>query len=338
MDLRHARTFVTVAELGTVSKAALRLRIAQPALSRQISALEQELGFKLFDRAGRGLVLTGEGEQLLSDCRGLLNYAAALGERAQLLRRGDTGVLKVAAGPQFIDGVMSNFLHHYKERFPNVQVKLIEAIGWSDIRGLLERGEIHLGQNLAHAVPAGDRRFASQLLEPVDQLAACHPKLTLGKRLAIEIERLAPHPLLMLDTSYIFRKTFDAACQPRGASAQYCIRKPDATHTAGDGRRRARRGNHPVDLAGASLCVADRQRDLPGKTAARAIGGVLGQAAAVAGLRDGVLPDAGDTCPRDISDHAPVCTQGWCGGEADHDAPVAPAPCAVIPIGHSKFR
>jgi DNA-binding transcriptional LysR family regulator len=216
MDLRHARTFVTVAELGTVSKAALRLRIAQPALSRQISALEQELGFKLFDRAGRGLVLTGEGEQLLGDCRGLLNYAAALGERAQLLRRGDTGVLKVAAGPQFIDGVMSNFLHHYKERFPNVQVKLIEAIGWSDIRGLLERGEIHLGQNLAHAVPAGDRRFASQVLEPVDQLAACHPKFTLGKRLAIEIERLAPHPLLMLDTSYIFRKTFDAACSLAG--------------------------------------------------------------------------------------------------------------------------
>ncbi len=216
MDLRHARTFVTVAELGTVSKAALRLRIAQPALSRQISALEQELGLKLFDRSGRGLVLTGEGEQMLSDCRSLLNYAVALGERAELLRRGDTGVLKVAAGPQFIDGVMSNFLHQYKERFPNVQVKLVEAIGWSDIRGLLERGEIHLGQNLANAVQVGDRRFENQLLEPVDQLAACHPEINLGKRLTIEIERLAPHPLLMLDTSYIFRRTFDAACRLAG--------------------------------------------------------------------------------------------------------------------------
>ena len=46
MDLRHVRTFVTVAELGTVSKAALRLRIAQPALSRHIADLEQELGLK----------------------------------------------------------------------------------------------------------------------------------------------------------------------------------------------------------------------------------------------------------------------------------------------------
>ena len=79
MDLRHARTFVTVAELGTVSKAALHLRIAQPALSRQIGDLEQEIGFNLFDRVGRRLLLTSQGEQLLGDCRGLLNYASAVG-------------------------------------------------------------------------------------------------------------------------------------------------------------------------------------------------------------------------------------------------------------------
>src|SRR5262245_5372313 len=109
MDLRRTRTFVTVANLGSASKAALRLHIAQPALSRQISQLEQEVGFKLFDRIGRRLLLTGEGEQLLKDCRGLLNHASAIDERAQLLRRGDTGVLKVAAAPQFIDGVLSAF-------------------------------------------------------------------------------------------------------------------------------------------------------------------------------------------------------------------------------------
>ena len=82
MDLRHARTFVTVAELGTVSKAALRLRIAQPALSRQIIDLENELGLRLFDRVGRRLLLTGEGEQLLAGCRVLLNCASAVKEQA----------------------------------------------------------------------------------------------------------------------------------------------------------------------------------------------------------------------------------------------------------------
>ena len=83
MDLRHLRTFVTVAEQGTVSKAALSLRVAQPALSRQISDLEVELGIKLFDRIRRRLVLTGEGERLLADCRNILSAVNSLGERAR---------------------------------------------------------------------------------------------------------------------------------------------------------------------------------------------------------------------------------------------------------------
>jgi DNA-binding transcriptional LysR family regulator len=87
-----------VAELGTVSKAAVRLRIAQPALSRHIRDLEADLGLLLFERLGRRLILTPEGEQLLRECRGLLAYVDEVGERARLLRRGDGGgVLKVAA-------------------------------------------------------------------------------------------------------------------------------------------------------------------------------------------------------------------------------------------------
>jgi len=72
MDLKHLRTFAAVAELGTVSKAALHLHIAQPALSRQIIGLETELGLTLFNRVGGRLLLTGEGEQLLGSGRRLL--------------------------------------------------------------------------------------------------------------------------------------------------------------------------------------------------------------------------------------------------------------------------
>ena len=69
MDIKRLKSFVTVAEQGTVSKAANLLRITQPALSRQISGLEQEIGFELFAREGRRLTLTARGEQLLDDCR-----------------------------------------------------------------------------------------------------------------------------------------------------------------------------------------------------------------------------------------------------------------------------
>src|SRR4051812_50044529 len=88
MDLKHLRTFVTVAEARTVSKASLILHISQPALSRQVSNLEQEFGLKLFERIGRRLVLTPVGEQLMEDCRHLLGQAVALGERVGLMRRG----------------------------------------------------------------------------------------------------------------------------------------------------------------------------------------------------------------------------------------------------------
>lgn len=212
MDLRHARTFVTVAELGTVSKAAERLRIAQPALSRQIGDLEQELGFRLFDRVGRRLALSSEGEQFLSDCRGLLNHADAVGERAQLLRRGDTGVLNLAASPQHIESVLSQFLHRYGQRYPNVEVKIREAAGRESLV-MLERGEIHLAQNLLHAIEPDDPRFARMPLEPVELLAACHPDWVLGKGRTLEVDKLGMQPLFVLDAEFVVRRAFDAACR-----------------------------------------------------------------------------------------------------------------------------
>jgi LysR family nitrogen assimilation transcriptional regulator len=213
MDIRHARTFVAVAEFGNVSKAAQQLRIAQPALSRQIANLERELDLKLFDRIRGRLVLTGEGEELLGDCRALLKQANLIGERAHLLRSGETGVLRLAASPQFIEGVISPFWHRYAKRYPNVRLVMTEAPGWAHVRDLLERGEIHLGQNLLNAVPKGDTRYASFTLKPVDQLAAFHPKLAIRKSASIEIAELARHPLLLLDVNFIFRRTFDAACR-----------------------------------------------------------------------------------------------------------------------------
>lgn len=215
MHLRQARAFVTVAELGTVSKASVLLRIAQPALSRQIMDLEQELGLRLFDRIGRRLLLTGEGEQLIAGCRLLLSCATAVTEQAQLLRHGDTGVLKVAGSPQHIESVLSGFLGRYADRYPNVEVRISEGTG-SEILTLLERGDIHLGQNLLHAVKLDERHFGSLPLGTVDLLAVCRPSMSLGSRSTIEVARLADYPLLLMDSGFGFRRAFDAASRVAG--------------------------------------------------------------------------------------------------------------------------
>lgn len=215
MDLRHLRTFVTVAELGTVSKAALRLHIAQPALSRQIRSLEDELGVSLFDRLAGRLQLSGAGERLLAECRGLLNYARDLGEHAALLRRPDAGVLRVAASPHFLEGVFPEFLRLYAGRFPEVQVKLADIVGAATV-GMLERGEIHLAQSSARVLVPGQSHIGNHALGPVEMLAAFNPALPIGKSGAVEIGSLAPYPLLQTGSEYVMRRTFDAACRLAG--------------------------------------------------------------------------------------------------------------------------
>jgi DNA-binding transcriptional LysR family regulator len=208
MDLRRLRTFVAVVELGTVSKAALHLHISQSALSRQISDLEQELRVRLFDRVGRRLVLTAIGEELLEDCHSVLGHVRSLGERAELLRRGDSGVLKVAASPQMIESVLSTFLPRYAVRFPNVQVRLTEALGPAQV-ALLERGQVHLGIRHDQGI---DPRLASLPLQPDEVLAACAPSLHFGAE-TIDIRSLASYPLLLLEAGYSVRVQFNAACR-----------------------------------------------------------------------------------------------------------------------------
>jgi DNA-binding transcriptional LysR family regulator len=212
MDLRHFRTFVTVAEEGTVSRAALRLGIAQPALSRQIKDLEDELRIRLFDRIRRRLVLTGEGRELLAHCRGVLAAVGTLTEQSERLRRPDGGVLKVAATPQTIDGVLSTFLARYAKRRPNVQVKLTEAVG-AALMNLAERGEVHLVISTAGAIRASNHPFETVWLPPLEFVAACSRACPLAKVATIDVRELAPYPLLLLDGSFAVRAAFDAACR-----------------------------------------------------------------------------------------------------------------------------
>lgn len=214
MNLRHIRTFVAVAEEGTVSKAALRLRIAQPALSRQISDFEDELGLRLFDRVSRRLVLTGEGERLLADCRGILAAAQALKDRARILGSTDAGALRVAF--TMLDDVIGTFLHRYAEHFPSVQVMLSDITGPSDLFARLESGDLHLGIGLLRSIHADTVGIESFPLPPVEFIAAGHASTALGTGGRIEVAELARFPLLLLSSSFEVRKSFDEACRAVG--------------------------------------------------------------------------------------------------------------------------
>jgi DNA-binding transcriptional LysR family regulator len=116
MNLRNLHTFVIVADAGGFARASGRLNLTQPAASRQILALEQELGIALFDRIGRRIQLTSEGEDLLRRSRRLLEDAASLAERARALKAGHIGRLRVGAPTQVIENLLAPFVMQYQRR------------------------------------------------------------------------------------------------------------------------------------------------------------------------------------------------------------------------------
>jgi DNA-binding transcriptional LysR family regulator len=215
MDLKLLKAFVGVTEHGTVSKAAALMRVTQPALSRQIRSLERLTGLKLFERAGRGLVLTPHGERFLRECRALLSHADAFDERARELRRGELQVLRVVAASLAIEALFPAFLSRYAEQVHDVRLVLLDALA-ADHLEMLERGEADLSINVIDMLPLDDRHFACRALPHFHMLAACAPSFAVEAGDLIDIAVLAQYPLLVLDPSYATRNVFDAACHLAG--------------------------------------------------------------------------------------------------------------------------
>src|SRR5437899_6914410 len=102
MELRHLRYFVAVGEEQHYGRGAKRLRVAQPALSRQIQDLEEEIGFKLFDRLSRGVKVSAAGKVFLEDARRVLQQVEEATRRAKRVASGQSGTLRVG----FVDRLM----------------------------------------------------------------------------------------------------------------------------------------------------------------------------------------------------------------------------------------
>jgi LysR family transcriptional regulator, cyn operon transcriptional activator len=207
MNLRFLRTFVAIADNAGFARAAARLNLTQSAASRQVQALEEELGLRLFARIGRSVRLTSEGEDLLMRARRLLFDADALGQRASALKTGEVGVLRVGATPQVIENLLAGFLSGYRKRHAGVDVHLVED-GGSRLPNRLEHGDVDVAQ-----MPAGEDRFSWRPLYPMHVLAVMPPRHRLSRRAVLDVTEFADEPLLRLSSSFASHGWFEAACQ-----------------------------------------------------------------------------------------------------------------------------
>jgi DNA-binding transcriptional LysR family regulator len=124
MELRQAHAFVTTADEGHVGRAATRLHVTQPTLSRQLAALERSLGVPLFDRTRRQLALTAAGEVFLAGARELVRRADELAAAARRAHRGELGVLRVGFVQSATFAALPRLLGAFRAALPSVRVEV----------------------------------------------------------------------------------------------------------------------------------------------------------------------------------------------------------------------
>ena len=136
MELRHLRYFVTVAELLNFTKAATRLRVAQPALSRQIRDLEDELGAPLLERGPRFVKLTEAGITFLPEAKAVLQRADEAAQAVRAVVRGERGQIHVGYAPSPTVELLPCALHTFQNLAPGVRVNLHDLSSEEMLRGL----------------------------------------------------------------------------------------------------------------------------------------------------------------------------------------------------------
>src|SRR6266702_1629299 len=209
MELRHLRYFLAVGEALNFTKAAAQLRVAQPALRRQVQDFEDEIGVDLLRRSTRGVTLTAEGKLFLEEVRELLKRADESVEKVRALARGEYGELRVGYAPTPTVEILPPALTAFQKAVPRVKVLLHDLSSDELIAGLRDAT-----LELAIMVePFGEQtagiEFELLRTYPLSvAMAAAHPFARLK---SIALEKLAAEPLIGLrrkDYSEYYRRVF----------------------------------------------------------------------------------------------------------------------------------
>jgi len=208
MDLKQLRTFRAVAELGSLSKAADRLRAAQPALSRHIKLLEHELRVELFVRNGRGMLLTSAGRMLLDRTTGLVRQIEQVRDDLQSAEGNPSGRVILGLVPTVSAVFSGRFARRVITEFPQISLRIVESYGGHLVEWL-HRGEMDLAigrEDVAVVGPPGSglaRKKQVDLKWLVKQNLIV-PSISHGMRALLEKavarERLTLKPMIEADS------------------------------------------------------------------------------------------------------------------------------------------
>ena len=197
VELRHLRYFVAVAEAENVSRAALKLHVSQPPLSRQIRDLEDELGFLLLKRTAKSVSLTEAGRTFLNEARAVLQRADEGVKKARAVATAGETDLHVGYSPTPFAEILPKTLRGFQRAMPKVHVRLHDWSNKTTLDGVRD-GRLQLGL-ITRSPKTGalrDVRFEELLRQRV--CVAVAPQHPFARRRAIPLSEVAAEPLVGL--------------------------------------------------------------------------------------------------------------------------------------------
>ncbi|HLP78691.1 MAG TPA: LysR substrate-binding domain-containing protein [Candidatus Paceibacterota bacterium] len=195
MELRHLRYFVAVAETENVSRAALKLHVSQPALSRQIRDLEDELGFQLLERTAKSVSLTEAGRVFLKEACALLKQTENAVEKARSVANGSTE-LHVGYSPTPTARILPPTLRAFQAVMPNVRVKLHDLSNYENLLGLRE-GTLQLAFVVRPRKASALNKLKFEELSRDPMRLAVSPNHPLARRGVVSLADAAREPFVV---------------------------------------------------------------------------------------------------------------------------------------------
>jgi DNA-binding transcriptional LysR family regulator len=201
IDLRRLRYFLIVSDELHFGRAAARLHIAQPPLTRQISALEAELGFRLFDRSTRNVTLTSEGRHFLPYARAVLEQVDLTASITSKLAAGSAGHLAVGyASSIALSDIFSQTIQAFCSAYPDVQLTVEEGASSTQWSQLIE-GRLDIGMSRMQP-PAEDAEIQAICLDNEPLVAAIASDSPLARQEQVTLAELSAYPLIAFPTDY----------------------------------------------------------------------------------------------------------------------------------------
>lgn len=193
MELRHLRYFIAAAEEENVSRAALKLHVSQPGISRQIRDLEEEIGFDLFERTAKSLKLTDAGKVFLKEARAVLQRADDAVKNARAVSAG-SAELHVGYAPSLTALFLPQAIRAFQSAMPKLRVKLHDCSTEEMLAGL-RAGRLQLAFTV-RVDPRLMREFHFTELLRDKLLLAVPPNHRLAKSRAVKLEEVVREPLV----------------------------------------------------------------------------------------------------------------------------------------------